>query len=86
MRDVMEPINILDARNRLSQLIAAAGQGEEVVIAKRGRPIVRIVPVEHDGHKASDAALWLTTNHAPSQRRTSRDLDEQITREREGWE
>ena len=82
----MEPVNILDARNRLSQLIAAAGQGEEVVIAKRGRPVVRIVPVKHEGHTAADAALWLTMHHAPLKTRTSKDLDDQIAREREGWE
>lgn len=35
-------VNILDARNRLSQLIKAAQAGEDVVIANRGRPVARL--------------------------------------------
>ena len=37
-------VNILEARNRLSQLIKAARAGEEVVIANRGEPVARLVP------------------------------------------
>ena len=37
-------VNILEARNRLSQLIKAAQAGEEVVIANRGEPVARLVP------------------------------------------
>ena len=36
-------VNVLEARNRLSQLIKAAQAGEEVVIANRGEPVVRLV-------------------------------------------
>ena len=36
-------VNILEARNRLSQLIKAAQAGEEVVIANRGEPVARLV-------------------------------------------
>jgi len=35
-------INILEARNQLSKLIQSALDGEEVVIANRGNPVVRI--------------------------------------------
>ncbi|MCL2345700.1 MAG: type II toxin-antitoxin system prevent-host-death family antitoxin [Desulfobulbus sp.] len=34
-----------EAKNRLSELILRAEGGEEVVIAKRGKPMVRLVPV-----------------------------------------
>ena len=37
-------VNILEARNQLSRLIKAALAGEEVIIANRGEPVVRIVP------------------------------------------
>ena len=38
--------NIHEAKTHLSKLIAAAEAGEEVVIARAGKPAVRLVPVE----------------------------------------
>lgn len=80
----MEPVNILDARNSLSRLIAAALAGDDVVISKRGRPVVRLVPVEGETHGATDAAVWLEKNGTRG--RMPQELDAQITAEREGWE
>jgi len=37
-------VGVFEARNRLSELLEAAAQGEEVTILKRGKPFVRIVP------------------------------------------
>jgi len=37
--------NIHDAKNQLSQLVKRAQAGEEVVIAKRGQPVARLVAV-----------------------------------------
>lgn len=42
-------LNILEAKNRLSELVRAARAGTEVVIAKNGRPMVRLVPVAASG-------------------------------------
>lgn len=36
-------VNVLEAKNRLSSLIAAAGRDEEVVIARNGVPVAKIV-------------------------------------------
>ena len=38
-------INMLEAKNQLSKLVKAAIEGEEVVIASNGKPMVRLVPV-----------------------------------------
>lgn len=38
-------VNMHDAKTRLSELVAAAEAGEEVVIARRGAPAVRLTPV-----------------------------------------
>jgi prevent-host-death family protein len=38
-------LNILEAKNRLSELVRAACAGKEVVIAKNGQPMVRLVPI-----------------------------------------
>src|SRR4028119_1622646 len=45
----MTRVNVQEAKTRLSQLLAAAERGEEVVIARGGRPVVRLVPVEEPG-------------------------------------
>ena len=40
----MQQVNMLEAKNRLSSLIVAAEQGEEVLIARNGIPVARLVP------------------------------------------
>lgn len=44
----MEITNIHEAKSQLSKLIDRALQGEEVVIAKAGLPVVRLVPIHAD--------------------------------------
>jgi prevent-host-death family protein len=48
--DQLEPIvaaiyNLYDAKTRLSELVDRAAAGEEIVIAKNGRPLARLGPV-----------------------------------------
>ncbi len=38
-------VNLHDAKTHLSRYVSQALQGEEVVIAKEGKPLVRLVPV-----------------------------------------
>ena len=38
-----ETVNIYDAKTRLSQLVDRAAHGEEVIIARAGRPVARLV-------------------------------------------
>lgn len=42
----MKTVNLYDAKNSFSKLVAEAVAGEDVVIAKNGRPLVRLQPVE----------------------------------------
>jgi prevent-host-death family protein len=37
---------MLDAKTKLSQLVEAAERGEEVLIARNGVPVAKIVPVK----------------------------------------
>lgn len=39
-------VNIHEAKTHLSELLALAMEGEEVIIAKANKPLVRLVPVE----------------------------------------
>jgi prevent-host-death family protein len=41
-------VNVHAAKTQLSRLIDDAVNGEEVVIAKAGRPVVRLVPVDNE--------------------------------------
>lgn len=45
----MKPVNIAEAKARLSELVDAAVQGDEVVISRRNAPLVRLVRVEQSG-------------------------------------
>ncbi|HEY3055434.1 MAG TPA: type II toxin-antitoxin system prevent-host-death family antitoxin [Thermoanaerobaculia bacterium] len=36
-------VNIYDAKTQLSQLVDRAAKGEEIVIARAGRPVARLV-------------------------------------------
>jgi prevent-host-death family protein len=42
----MPTVNIHAAKSQLSRLLDAAVAGEEVIIAKAGKPIARLVPIE----------------------------------------
>lgn len=40
-----ESVNVYEAKTHLSQLLDRAAAGEEIVIARAGRPIARLVPL-----------------------------------------
>lgn len=43
----METVNLYEAKTNLSRLVERAAAGEEIVIAKAGRPLARLVAVNH---------------------------------------
>jgi len=44
----MTKVNMHEAKSRLSQLVEMAKNGEDVVIAKNGKPEARIVPIKQE--------------------------------------
>ena len=40
-----EQVNIQQAKTQLSRLVAQVEAGEEIVLARAGRPVARIVPI-----------------------------------------
>ena len=42
----MQTVNIHEAKTHLSRLLEQVAVGEEIVIAKAGKPIARLVPLE----------------------------------------
>lgn len=86
--------NILEAKNRLSQLIKSAQAGEEVVIANRGEPVVRLVPVH--GRKSANLPelgsaqailAWLKSHPLPEYaQRSAAEIDADIEAARASWD
>jgi prevent-host-death family protein len=60
----MTTINMHDAKTQLSDLVARAEAGEEIVIARRNKPAVRLVPVA-DAHAGEDPPHDDPFEHAP---------------------
>jgi prevent-host-death family protein len=42
----MQTVNIHEAKTHLSRLVDRAARGEPFIIAKAGRPLVKVVPLE----------------------------------------
>lgn len=42
----MPSVNVYEAKTHLSELLDRVLSGEDIVIARAGRPLVRLVPVE----------------------------------------
>jgi len=41
-------VNVAEAKARLPELIERAGRGEEIVLARNGKPRARLVPLDGD--------------------------------------
>lgn len=54
----MLQVNITDTKNNLSNLVAVAEQGDEVMIARDGVPIARIV--KYEAPKIRPPGAWKT--------------------------
>ncbi len=58
----MRTVNVHEAKTRLSSLLAAVEQGEEVVIARSGHPVARLVPYAAGALRPigiDDGRLWI---------------------------
>jgi prevent-host-death family protein len=42
----LDAVNVHEAKTHLSRLLERVQQGEEIVIARAGKPVARLVPVE----------------------------------------
>ncbi len=43
---MIETVNIHEAKTQLSRLVDQAAKGREFIIAKAGKPMVRVVPID----------------------------------------
>jgi prevent-host-death family protein len=47
-----------EAKTKLSQLVERAESGEDIVIARNGKPVVRLVPVPRTSSLAAVRGAW----------------------------
>lgn len=50
----MPTVNVHEAKTTLSRLLAQVEAGEEVIIARRSRPVARLVPYNPRGKRQPD--------------------------------
>jgi prevent-host-death family protein len=53
-----ESVNVYEAKTHLSQLLDRAAAGEEIVIARAGRPIARLVPLAGSPSRRRSPGGW----------------------------
>lgn len=62
----MTQVNIHEAKTQLSRLLAKVAAGEEVVIARNGEPVARLVPIEPPRKKRVlgqyKGQIWISPN------------------------
>ena len=62
----MKVVNIHEAKAHLSRLIERAASGEPFIIAKAGKPMVRVAAVAEDGNQSRRLASWLARSRFPT--------------------
>jgi prevent-host-death family protein len=73
----MDQVNVHQAKTQLSRLLARVEQGEEIVIARDGKPVAKLVP--HRPERAprepgwAKGKIWISDDFD--------DYDEQIARD-----
>ena len=74
----MPQFNVAEAKARFSELVQKAVSGEEVVITKDNRPLLRLVPLVVPGGRrkpgSAKGRIWM----APDFDRTPEDLGEYV--------
>lgn len=53
----MSTVNIHEAKTHLSRLLERVAAGEEIVIAKAGKPLARLVPLE-EAPRRRPLGIW----------------------------
>jgi prevent-host-death family protein len=53
-----ESVNVYEAKTHLSQLLDRAAAGEEIVIARAGRPVARLVALAEPWHRQRVHGAW----------------------------
>ena len=57
-------VNIAEAKAHFSELVQRASMGEEVIIARDNRPLVKLVPIRPPGRKRTPGSekIWMAND------------------------
>ena len=47
----MRTVNVHEAKTHFSKLLERVRQGEEIIVAKAGRPVAKLVPIAQKRHR-----------------------------------
>lgn len=61
----METVNIYEAKTRLSHLVDKAASGDDVVVSRNGKPLVRITKLSESRHPIKFGVLKGKISIAP---------------------
>jgi prevent-host-death family protein len=59
----MMQVGMHEAKTKLSQLVERAESGEDIVIARNGKPVARLVPIVSAGSLATVRGAWRDRVH-----------------------
>ncbi|MFA5504703.1 MAG: type II toxin-antitoxin system prevent-host-death family antitoxin [Vulcanimicrobiota bacterium] len=71
----MESINIRQAREKLSELISSAEQGESIAITRYGKKVALLGPIQPEGYRLPDLREFRTSIRPAEQVPTSAVLE-----------
>ncbi len=71
-------VNILEAKNQLSKLVKAAAAGREIVIARNGKPMAKLVPIAPSRRLGSWRSLRVSQARIDSA--FTKEVDEEVAR------
>jgi prevent-host-death family protein len=60
--NMLQTVNIHDAKTQFSKLVARAVIGEEIIIAKPGKPVARLVPMNYGEERITGIAEGSVTD------------------------
>jgi len=75
----MTTLNLYEAKTQLSKLVDRAAAGEEIVIAKAGKPMARLVPLEPRRPRKSGflkGQIWIADDFDETPEEIIRDFED----------
>lgn len=77
--------SVAEAKNKLSELINRALEGEDIVITRHGLPIVELRPVSTSPKPITDEALDWLVKHRVGRRLPREDAGTAVSKLRDEW-
>ncbi len=77
----MKTVNTHQAKSQLSRLLKRVEAGEEVVLARAGKPVAKLVPVSARKRREPGLLLKLYPEHADALRKLADLIDEPLPEE-----